>query len=96
MVLSVRSAYIVHFLPSTDVSILIEEGGILELRPYLIERLCLSEVYLEPFVVLLRIPVGMTGFPERAVVVIHGILRLEPFVVIATGCNLGAEGEILF
>ena len=76
--------------------VLIEEGGIFELRPYLIELHHFAEVYLKPLVVLLRIPVGMASLPEGAVVVVDGILRLEPFVVIAAGSDLGAKGEILW
>ena len=70
--------------------ILIEEGGILELRPYLIELHRLAEVYLQPFA-----RSHFTCLPQRGVVVVHSIFRLEPLVVVGRGSNLGAVGKVL-
>ena len=70
---------------------MIEEGGIFELGPYLIEFLYLAKVHLYPLVVVLAgggVPVGVACLPHGAVVVVKGIFGLEPFVVVGGGRGL--------
>ena len=77
--------------------ILIEEGGIFKLRPYLAYLPHLPQVYLQPLVTALSrrcVPVGMSGFPQRGVVVINGIFRLKPLIVIGRCRNLCTKSKI--
>ena len=79
--------------------VLVEEGGVLELRPDLIELLGLAQVYLYPLAMrragLLAVPVAVGGLPQRGVVVVDGILRAEPLVVVARCRHFGTVGQVL-
>ena len=76
--------------------VLIKEGRIFELRPYLVECLHPAEVYLDPLVMsILAVPIASGRFPQGSVIIIDGIFRLKPLVIIAGGYDLGAEGQVL-
>ena len=75
--------------------ILIEECGVLELYPHLVEFSGFPKIYLQPFVVFSTIPVGAACLPQRAVIVIDSICGLEPAVIVTAGCHLGSKGKVL-
>ena len=79
--------------------VLIEEGGIFELSPHLVELHGFAKVYLKPFFMLraglLAVPVTLFRLPQRGIVVIHSILGLEPIVVVGRGGHLGSRCQVL-
>ena len=78
-------------------AILVKEGSIFELCPYLIELHGFAKIYLQPFRVMWfpQSPIGVTSLPQRGVVVINSILWLKPLIVIGRSSDLSTMSHIL-